>query len=108
MDFDAGVSCVLVAPGHLIGTGRSRSRHPRFIVKHVSAIRYIIDFDNQEGTVTDPMIVSILSILEEMVKAKKVVPMTYEEASKDLQLIEDEDEQRFSAVKKSLADLRPA
>jgi hypothetical protein len=88
MDFEPGISCVLVAPGRTEARDHSGPDR-KFRVQRVTPRRYIIDFGDEEKDVTiDPMTKATLQILEEMAKAGKLTLLSPEEADKRFAQIE--------------------
>jgi hypothetical protein len=83
MEFEPDISCVLMAPGRLGGPADSGRK---FRITRVSPHRFVIDLDDNNGAVIDPVIKSVLSVLEELAKAKK---LTIESAD-DMQAALDE------------------
>jgi hypothetical protein len=64
MEFDNGMTCVLVAPGASPGM----EDEPKFYVRRVSPSRFVIDCDVQEATI-DPITEAMLLLLDKEIKA---------------------------------------
>ena len=99
MEFEPGISCVLMAPGRLDPSGKAK-RQRQFRVKRVSNHRYIVDFDSEEEAVMHPVVKSVLSILEELVKTGKLAVDGAEEAQIALDKTLADSKKRIAAAEK--------
>jgi hypothetical protein len=79
IEFDNGMTCVLVAPGSSPGM----DDEPRFYVRRVSPSRFVIDCNVQEDAV-DPITQAMLGILDKEIKAGKLEVMSDQVARNEI------------------------
>jgi hypothetical protein len=88
MEFEPGLSCILVAPG-VEDMEVGKHAQGRFRVQRISPHRYIVELEDNEEEVIDPLTRATLTVLEEQLKAKK------------MKLLSDNDaRQRLSAARR--------
>jgi hypothetical protein len=82
IDFEPGISCVLVAPGRTEAKDRT-GKGRKFRVQRVTSHRYVLDFgDDDDREVVDPVTKATLKILEEMARTGRLTLLSQEAADK--------------------------
>jgi hypothetical protein len=79
IDFEPGISCVLVAPGRTEAKDRT-GKGRKFRVQRVTRHRYVLDFGDDDREVVDPVTQATLKILEEMAKHARLTLLSREAA----------------------------
>jgi hypothetical protein len=94
MEFDNGMTCVLVAPGASPGA----DDEPRFYVRRVSPSRFVIDCNVQEDAV-DPITQAMLGILDREIKAGTLEVMNEQVARDEIDRLIGEGDQAVAQAK---------
>jgi hypothetical protein len=81
IDFEPGISCVLVAPGRTEAKDRT-GKGRKFRVQRVTPHRYVLDFGDDDREVVDPVTKATLKILEEMARTGRLTLLSQEETDK--------------------------
>jgi hypothetical protein len=100
IDFEPGVSCLLMAPGSI--ASEDREGHARRIsVQRVSLNRFIIDLTSEEEKETvDPMTKATLKILEDKLKKGDLTILTQEELDQNLADLQEKAKKSLSKLKR--------
>ena len=84
MEFEHGVSCVLVAPGMVrlgaLDDGTASAHSAKFRVKRLSSNSYIVELEDKEAEEIDPMTKAVLTILEDQLRTGKTKILGDDEA----------------------------
>lgn len=105
MEFGPGVSAVLVAP--MIKKSRGRADPGRFRVVRVSRSRYVVDFEENNEEVIDPVTKATLELLEEMLKAGKLKLLGKDEVKDRLNKLNEEGNAEVEEVRRKIAGNKP-
>jgi hypothetical protein len=81
IDFEPGISCVLVAPGRTEAKDRT-GKGRKFRLQRVTPHRYVLDFGDDDREVVDPVTQATLKILEEMARTGRLALLGKEAADK--------------------------
>ena len=100
IEFENGVSCVLVAPGASPGL----DDEPKFYVRRVSPSRFVIDYNVQEETV-DPITLAMLGILDREIKAGTLEVMNDQVARDEIDRLVGEGDQAVAQARQGVHKL---
>jgi hypothetical protein len=81
IDFEPGISCVLVAPGRTEAKDRT-GKGRKFRLQRVTPHRYVLDFGDDDREVIDPVTQATLKIMEEMARTGRLALLGKEAADK--------------------------
>lgn len=98
MEFENGMTCVLVAPGASPGMDDDL----KFYVRRVSPSRFVIDCNVQEETV-DPITQAMLQILDKEIKAGKLEVMSDQAARNEINRLVSTGEKVVARARQKIA-----